>query len=48
MALGSLDAPDLLKPTYESWTIRREGWLPPFPLKHRYPRDRDPSGRHEE
>ena len=48
VALGSLDAPDLLKPTYENWIIRREGWLPPFPLKHRYPRDRDPSGRHEE
>ena len=30
--LGSLDAPDQLKPTYELWTIRRESWLPPFPL----------------
>ena len=30
--LGSLDAPDQLTPTYESWIIRRESWLPPFPL----------------
>ncbi|MGK9067391.1 GFA family protein [Stutzerimonas chloritidismutans] len=38
--LGALDSPDQLKPTYECWTIRREGWLPPFPVEHRYPRDR--------
>src|SRR5687768_9527290 len=31
--LGSLDAPDQLRPTYELWTVRRESWLPPFPLK---------------
>ena len=30
--LGSLDAPDQLRPTYELWTVRRESWLPPFPL----------------
>jgi hypothetical protein len=46
--LGSLDAPDQLMPTYESWVIRREGWLPPFPLHKRYARDRDASGRFEE
>ncbi|MFZ5784189.1 MAG: GFA family protein [Pseudomonadota bacterium] len=46
--LGSLDAPDQLKPTYELWTIRREWWLPPFPLTRRYERDRDPTGRFEE
>ena len=46
--LGSLDAPDQLKPTYESWTIRREAWLPPFPLARRYERDRDASRRFEE
>ena len=40
--LGSLDAPDQLMPTYESWIIRRESWLPPFPLARRYERDRDP------
>ena len=38
--LGALDAPDQLTPTYESWTCRREGWLPPFEdLKH-FTRDR--------
>ncbi|MEL5877117.1 GFA family protein [Cereibacter sphaeroides] len=46
--LGALDAPDLFRPTYELWTIRREGWLPPFPLAHRYERDRPTAGRHEE
>jgi hypothetical protein len=46
--LGSLDAPDQLMPTYESWVIRRESWLPPFPLTRRYDRDRDATGRFEE
>jgi len=46
--LGSLDAPDQLTPTYESWIIRRESWLPRFPLKRRYERDRDGAGRLEE
>jgi hypothetical protein len=45
--LGALDAPGLLTPTYESWTGRREPWLPPFPLARRYERDRDPAGRFE-
>lgn len=45
--LGSLDAPDQLAPTYEIWTVRRESWLPPFPLARRYERDRDDSGRRE-
>ncbi|HMJ37749.1 MAG TPA: GFA family protein, partial [Baekduia sp.] len=45
--LGSLDAPDQLMPTYESWIVRRESWLPPFPLKRRYDRDRDATGRFE-
>lgn len=48
VALGALDAPNLLTPTYESWTIRRESWLPPFPLAHHYERDRDPSSRSED
>lgn len=39
--LGALDAPDQLTPTYESWTVRRETWLPPFPLAERYERDRE-------
>lgn len=38
--LGALDAPDQFRPTYELWTIRRESWLPPFPIKRRYQRDR--------
>src|SRR5215212_5022002 len=46
--LGSLDAPDQLMPTYESWIIRRESWLPPFPLTRRYERDRDATSRFEE
>lgn len=46
--LGALDAPDQLKPTYELWTIRRENWLPEFPLAKRYERDREGTGRSEE
>ena len=45
--LGSLDPPNQMIPTYELWTIRREGWLPPFPLMHHHARDRDPCA-HEE
>lgn len=44
--LGTLDAPDLFKPTYELWTIRRESWLPPFGLKG-YERDRLDTDRSE-
>jgi len=47
VSLGALDAPDQLRPTYESWTLRREAWLPAFPLAHRYARDRDGSWREE-
>lgn len=39
--LGTLDAPDQFVPNYECWTIRREAWLPPFPLDERYERDRE-------
>jgi hypothetical protein len=46
--LGSMDAPDQLTPTYELWTVRRESWLPPFPLERRYERDRDATSRFEE
>lgn len=42
--LGTLDAPDLLVPTYECWTVRREAWLPPFPVDRLHERDRDPAG----
>jgi hypothetical protein len=45
--LGSLDAPDQFTPTYELWTIRRESWLPPFPLRQ-YERDRESTSRSEE
>jgi hypothetical protein len=45
--LGSLDAPDQLMPTYELWTVRRESWLPQFPLARRYDRDRDTTSRFE-
>jgi hypothetical protein len=48
VSLGAFDAPDQLMPTYELWTIRRESWLPPFPLEHRYERDRDESSRSED
>lgn len=46
--LGSLDAPDQLRPSYELWTIRRESWLPPFPFAKVYERDRAATGRFEE
>ena len=46
--LGSLDAPDQLAPTYECWTVRRESWLPAFPLEHRFARDREASGGSED
>ena len=46
--LGSLDAPDQFVPTYELWTIRREGWLPAFAVKRRYQRDREGTGRRED
>ena len=45
--LGSLDAPDQLLPTYELWTVRRESWLPPFPLARHYDHDRETTGRSE-
>ena len=46
--LGALDEPDRLRPTYELWTVRRESWLPDFPLKHRYEQDRNHDGRFED
>lgn len=46
--LGALDAPDGLLPTYENWTVRRESWLPPFPLARHYQRNREATGRREE
>ncbi|WP_064749977.1 GFA family protein [Lysobacter antibioticus] len=46
--LGALDAPDQFQPTYELWTVRRESWLPPFPLAHSYERNRESAGRYED
>lgn len=46
--LGALDAPDQFTPTYELWTIRREAWLPAFPLQRHYERDRESNARHED
>lgn len=45
--LGCLDEVDRFVPTYELWTVRRESWLPPFPLARHYERDRDPTSRSE-
>lgn len=47
VSLGCLDTPSQLTPTYELWTIRRESWLPPFPLERRYERDRTSTSRIE-
>jgi len=46
--LGSLDAPDQLTPTYESWTSRREVWLLAFPEMKQFERGRDDTGHFEE
>ena len=46
--LGSLDAPDQLIPTYESWTVRGEAWLPAVAVGHRYVHDREGEGRLED
>ncbi len=46
--LGALDSPDQFLPTYESWVIRRESWLPAFALSRRYERDREGAGRDEQ
>lgn len=48
VTLGSLDAPDRFRPNYELWTVRREGWLPPFAGTKRYDRDREATGRSED
>lgn len=45
--LGALDEPDCFTPTYELWTLRRESWLPPFPLARHYERNREGEGREQ-
>lgn len=46
--VGAFDAPDQVVPTYELWTVRREAWLPAFPLAKRYERNRADPDRREE
>jgi hypothetical protein len=48
LALGALDATDVFVPTYELWTVRREAWLPPFPVLRRYEQDRTATDRTED
>lgn len=38
--LGTLDAPNQLVPSYESWVVRREAWLPEFAGMRHFERDR--------
>ena len=45
--LGALDDINQFTPTYELWTVRRETWLPDFPCRKRYDRDRDESEQYE-
>jgi hypothetical protein len=45
--LGAFDEIDAFVPTYESWTIRREAWLPRFPSINHYLRDRESIGRQD-
>ncbi|SLN52286.1 GFA family protein [Roseisalinus antarcticus] len=46
--LGALDATDQLTPTYESWALRREGWLPVFAGLERYEKDRHEPRRRQD
>ena len=45
--LGALDDLDRFEPTYECWTIRREAWLPRFPTRYLYDRNREAEGRED-
>lgn len=38
--LGALDDVGVFEPSYELWTVRREGWLPEFVGMRGYVRDR--------
>ncbi|NGQ90593.1 GFA family protein [Rhodobacter sp. HX-7-19] len=38
--LGALDEVGVFVPTYELWTVRREGWLPEFPGMEGFAGDR--------
>ncbi len=48
VSLGAFDEIDQFQPTYELWTVRRESWLPAFPLSRHYRHDRDNPGRYED
>jgi hypothetical protein len=39
--LGAFDVPNQFTPTYESWIIRREAWLPPFAGMVTFEKDRE-------
>lgn len=47
VSLGALDTPGPPTPTYETWIVRRESWLPSFPLAKHYEHDREGAGRFE-
>jgi hypothetical protein len=46
--LGAMDGADQMVPTYESWTVHRESWLPAFAGTKLYERGRGSSDRSEE
>ncbi len=46
--LGALDQANQLKPTYESWTIHRESWLPAFAGTKTYEQGREQEGWFED
>lgn len=46
--LGALDEVDQFRPSYELWTVRREGWLPKFEGMTGYARDRNGNDRNED
>ena len=45
--LGSFDAPNQFKPSYEIWTARKEDWLPAIPGVKAHETDRDTSDHFE-
>lgn len=48
VSLGAFDEPNRFAPSYENWTMRREAWLPEFPMARRYGKNRERSGRYED
>lgn len=45
--LGALDRVEAFRPTYELWTVRREGWLPAFEGVKGYEGNRPGGARQE-